>query len=246
VPEIILKHLALLPLCAAALLAALPARAIETNKWTFDVSLYGLAAGMSGDVGVGSVTTGVDVGFKDILDNLEFGAMGAARVGYGPWAFTTEVLYMSLEGSKGGVTANLDQWMVEPTFSYRVSKYFEPLAGVRYNTLSAEFRGPGILPTPRVPTGTQDWWDPIVGGNLSLPLPKGFSLNFRGDVGGFGVGSDVTWQAFPYVSWQFTQWASLQAGYRWLYMDYETGSGQSRFKYDMLIQGAQLGFTFSF
>ena len=35
-------------------------------------------------------------------------------------------------------------------------------------------------------------------------------------------------------------------GYRWLYMDYETGSGASRFKYDMLNQGAQLGFTFHF
>jgi len=29
-------------------------------------------------------------------------------------------------------------------------------------------------------------------------------------------------------------------------MDYETGSGDSRFKYDMLIQGPQLGFTVYF
>ena len=27
-------------------------RAEETNKWTFDLSLYGLAAGMSGNVAV--------------------------------------------------------------------------------------------------------------------------------------------------------------------------------------------------
>jgi hypothetical protein len=29
-------------------------------------------------------------------------------------------------------------------------------------------------------------------------------------------------------------------------MDYETGSGSSRFKYDMPNQGAQLGITFHF
>ena len=116
----------------------------------------------------------VDVGLDDILNNLEFGFMGTARAGYGPWALTTEGLYMGLQGSKNGVTAELDQWLVEPTISYRVSKYFEPLAGVRYNHLSGELRGPGVLPTPRIPTGTQDWWDPIIGANLSLPLGKGF------------------------------------------------------------------------
>jgi len=110
----------------------------------------------------------------------------------------------------------------------------------------ADLRGPGILPTERTRSGTQDWWDPIVGANLSLPLSKKFSFNVRGDIGGFGVGSDLTWQAFPYLSWQFTRWGSLQAGYRWLYMDYETGSGTSHFKYDMLNQGPQLGVTFSF
>ena len=241
-----MKHTALLSLFAAALLAPPAAGASETNKWTFDLSLYGLAVGMSGDIGVGPVNADVDVGFDKIWDNLEFGAMGTLRLGYDRWALTTDVLYMGLQGSKNGVTAEFDQWMVEPTISYRVCKYFEPLAGVRYNYLSGELRGPGILPTPRIPTGTQDWWDPIVGANLNLPLGKNFSFNVRGDIGGFGAGSDFTWQAFPYFGWQFAQWGSLQAGYRWVYMDYETGSGASRFKYDMLIQGPQLGFTIHF
>ena len=110
----------------------------------------------------------------------------------------------------------------------------------------ADLRGPGILPTERTRSGTQDWWDPIVGANLGLPLGKNFSLDLRSDVGGFGVGSDFTWQVFPYLNWRFAEWGSLQAGYRWLYMDYETGSGASRFKYDMLNQGPQIGFTFHF
>jgi hypothetical protein len=241
-----MKRSAIWALCAVALLAPMPAVAAETNEWTFDVSIYGLAVGMSGEIGVGPVTADVDVGLDDILNNLELGFMGTVRVGYGPWGLTMEGLYMGLQTTKNGVTAELDQWLVEPSLSYRVCEYIEPLAGVRYNNLSGELRGPGVLPTPRVPTGVQNWWDPIVGSNLRLPLGKAFSLNLRGDVGGFAIGSDLTWQVFPYVNWRFTEWGSLQAGYRWLYMDYETGSGASRFEYDMMNQGAQLGFTFHF
>lgn len=241
-----MKPKILLTLALAGTLVVPALRAEETNHWTFDVSVYGLAPSMSGNVAVKGIPADVDFGLDKILDNLEFGAMGKLRLGYDRWALTTDVLYMGLQGSKNGVTVELDQWMVEPTISYRVSKYFEPVAGVRYNNLSAEIRGPGILPTPRISSGTEDWWDPIVGANLSLPLGKNFSLNVRGDIGGFGVGSDLTWQVFPYLGWQFANWGSLQAGYRWLYMDYETGSGASHFKYDVLTQGPQLGVTFSF
>lgn len=240
------RHTTQLLLLSAAFLASSAAHANETNDWSLDVSLYGLAAGMSGEIGIGHVNADINAGFDKIWDNLEFGAMGAVRLGYGPWALTTDVIYMGLQGSKNNVTAEMDQWMVEPTLSYRISNYFEPLAGVRYNNLSGEIRGPGILPTPRIPTGTQDWWDPIIGANASLPLGKGFSLNVRGDVGGFGVGSDLTWQVFPYLGWQYARWGSLQLGYRWLYMDYETGSGTEQFKYDILNQGPQIGLTFHF
>ena len=232
----------LLSILAAALLpSALPAA--EADKWTFDVSLYGLAAGMSGDVGIGPVNADVDFGFDKVWDNLDFAMMGKMRVGYERWALNTDVIYMDLGASKNGVTVDMKQWMVEPSLSYTVCKGFEALAGVRYNNLNAEISGG---PLGRNPSGTQDWWDPIVGANLSLPLGKNYTFNVRGDIGGFGVGSDLTWQAFPYFGWQFARWGSLQAGYRWLYMDYENGSGPSRFKYDMLIQGPQFGVTFHF
>ena len=227
---------------ASALVAPPTVRAAEPNKWTFDASLYGLAAGMSGNVGVGSINAPVDFGFDKVLDNLDFAMMGKVRVGYDRWALNTDVIYMNLGASKNNVTVDLSQWMVEPTLSYRVTQHIEALAGARYNNISGELRGP----FGRNPTSTQQWWDPIVGVNLSLPLGKYFSFNVRGDVGGFGVGSDLTWQAFPHFGWRFAKWASLEAGYRWLGVDYETGSGADRFKYDMVIQGPQLGFTVHF
>ena len=217
-------------------------RAEEPNKWTFDVTLYGLAASMSGNAAVKGIDAPVDIGFDKIWDNLNFGAMGTVRVGYDRWALSTDVIYMDLEGTKNQFSLSVQQWMVLPALEYRVHRQITVFAGAQYNSLSMELNGPA----GRNPSGTQDWWDPIVGTQLSLPLGKHFSLNVRGDIGGFGLGSDLTWQAFPYVNWQFAQWGSLQLGYRWIYADYETGSGPNRFKYDVLTQGPQLGVTFTF
>jgi hypothetical protein len=206
------------------------------------VSLYGMLAGMSGDVGLGPVNANVDVGFDNIWDNLRFGAMGSARVGYDRWALSTEVIYMDLEATKGSFTAQAKQWMVQPALEYRVCQYFTAYAGTRYNNLDLKLKGPLGLN----PSDTQAWWDPIVGTRLSFPLGKQFSFNVTGDIGGFNVGSDFTWQAFPYFDWRFAKWGSAQAGYRFLSTDYETGSGLNRFKYDILSQGPQLGLTLHF
>jgi hypothetical protein len=140
----------------------------------------------------------------------------------------------------------MEQLVVEPSLSYTVCRGFELLAGARYNNLSGELIGPGVLPVPRVASGTQDWWDPIIGANVAYPLGEKFSLNCRGDVGGFGAGSDLTWQAFPYVNWQFNRWGSVQLGYRWVYVDYEDGAGATLFRYDVLTQGPQVGMTVRF
>jgi hypothetical protein len=96
------------------------------------------------------------------------------------------------------------------------------------------------------PSGTVDWWDPIIGARLTLPMGKAWTFNLRGDVGGFGVGSDFAWQAFPWLSWQFSERGSLQAGYRAISTDYDEGSGLSEFRYDVVTQGPQLGVTYRF
>ena len=218
----------------------------QSNHWNFDVSLYGVAAGMSGDFIVKGIPADVDVGFDKILDNLKFGAMGSARVGYDRWSLSTDVIYMDLEASKGTASASAQQWLVQPMLGYRLCSYFELTAGTRYNNLDASLKGTGPLGNLRSVSDTADWWDPVIGGRVSVPLFKKLSFEIMGDVGGFGVGSDSTWQAQPLLNWRFTKWGSVQAGYRWLYTDYSQGSGTSQFRYNILTQGPQVGFTMHF
>lgn len=217
----------------------------EPARWRFDASANLFASALSGDVTLRGIPAEVDLSFSDLVEDLEFGAAGRFTVGYDRWSLSTEVSYVGLGASTRAASIDLDQWLVEPTVGYRFNKMIEGFAGVRYNNLNGEVRFKG--PLGRVGSGTQDWFDPIVGANLNLPLGQSkFSLDGRFDVGGFGAGADLTWQAFPYVNWRFAKWGSAQLGYRWLGTDYEDGSGSSKFRYDVVLQGPQIGLTMHF
>ena len=58
---------------------------------------------------------------------------------------------------------------------------------------------------------------------------------FRGDIG--AGDSDLTWSASALYAYTFNDRFSALGGYRWLDYDYETGSGPSRFTYDVTYEG---------
>lgn len=238
-----MKHKLLLTLTLTSTLLPAAMRADETSKWSFDASLYGLAAGMTGDAGIGPINANVDTDFNQLWNHLKFGAMGTVGVGYDHWSLSSDIIYMDLKANVGPLTAEAQQWLVQPTLAYRFNQYVAAYVGGRYNNLDLSLNGPIGLN----PSSIHGWWDPTVGARVSLPLGQKFSLNVSGDVGGLQWGgTDFTWQVYPYVNWQLNKWASIQAGYRLLYTDYETGGGFQHFKYDMLIAGPQIGFTAHF
>jgi hypothetical protein len=64
-------------------------------------------------------------------------------------------------------------------------------------------------------------------------------------VGGFGIGSDFSYQAQGFVGYRFTRLFQLTAGYRVLGMNYDKGSGENRFRYKMNIFGPTIKFGFN-
>jgi hypothetical protein len=229
----------------AALVPLTLRAADEKQPWHLDASLNLFMAGMSGDVTAKGVSAQVDSTFKNIFEHLEAGAAGRFTLSHDRWFLSTEFSYLKLGAEVPAAKFDMDQWLIEPTLGYVVCPNFQAFAGARYNNLGGGITFSG--PAGRVATGTQEWWDPIVGANLSYPLVRD-KLSFDGhfDVGGFGAASDITWQAFPYFNWRFATWGSVQIGYRWLGTDYETGSGANRFQYDVVLQGPQIGLTAHF
>jgi opacity protein-like surface antigen len=223
--------------------AGAAAEAVKASPWKVDASLYVLLLGMSGQTSVGGNTLDVDVEVRNFLKYLELGAGGRARVEYERWSLALDAYYFRLGVTDSRGTAEGSQWMVEPTAGMRIDRFFEVIAGARYNSLSLDLRGDyGYFPSGRV-----NIWDPVVGGNASVRvLDDRLSLALRADIGGFGIGSDFTWQLFPRAIWHVTEWGSAELGYRFLSIDYERGSGDTAFSYDVLTHGLEIGVGVNF
>jgi hypothetical protein len=236
------EQLSLFAVAFLAPVSCLGQVALPDKDWSADLNVYMLASGMSGNATVHGVTANVDVPFSKILENLQFGGMARPTIHYRHWAVSTDVIYMGLGAAKNGFDLGFDQWLVEPVAQYQLTTWLSPYAGARYISLKGDLRGP----QGRTGTGMQSWWDPVVGADLHLPIKGKLALHVHGDVGGFGLGSSFSGQLEPMLDLRLGRVVSLQAGYRWLYADYQTGSGSSLFRYDLKTQGPQLGAAFHF
>ncbi|MBV8276982.1 MAG: hypothetical protein JO170_17230, partial [Verrucomicrobia bacterium] len=68
----------------------------------------------------------------------------------------------------------------------------------------------------------QTWFDPFIGIRGRYNLYKPLYLTGEADVGGFGVGSEITWQVYAALGCQLTRNIYSEIGYRQLYLDYDT------------------------
>ncbi|MHA3773369.1 hypothetical protein ACXR0O_17690 [Verrucomicrobiota bacterium sgz303538] len=81
-----------------------------------------------------------------------------------------------------------------------------------------------------------DWFDPYIGLRGRYQLSPAFYLIGRGDIGGFGIGSELTWQAYGAVGCQLSRNVYAEAGYRYLFIDYR----KHGLIYDVAVRGAQV------
>ncbi|WP_040638595.1 hypothetical protein [Microvirga lotononidis] len=99
-------------------------------------------------------------------------------------------------------------------------------------------------------SGSVDWVDPMVGARLRYTVAPGHELWLRGDIGGFGVGSDFSWQAIGTYGFELGTYQGITfsgvIGYRVLYVDYVQGESRQRYGFDMLQHGPVLGVSARF
>ena len=88
----------------------------------------------------------------------------------------------------------------------------------------------------------KQWVDPIIGFRSQYNLNDRWFLAGNGDIGGFGVSSDLTWSLEATVGYNFTRKISAELGYRYLYTDFSDGG----FGYDMAQAGIYTGLNIRF
>jgi opacity protein-like surface antigen len=234
----------------------------DADAWQFELTPYLLGAGLQGTTGVGSVTSDIDSSFSDILENLDAGFMAMFLASKGRWTFGVDGVYFKLknEGANswqgplgntntGSLEVTMTEQLYQLTSGYRVldeRTRVDVIGAARYTQLDASLNltsAGTLLPDgSRSVSGTKSWWDPVIGVRVLEPLSETWSLAGYADIGGFGIGSELTYQLLAGVNWQFSKSVNAKAGYRYLYQDYKDGS----FVWDMAANGFYLGAGFRF
>ena len=92
-----------------------------------------------------------------------------------------------------------------------------------------------------------EWVDPVVGGRMRHQFASGSEFNLEGDVGGFGAGSDFSWQAVATYGFDvnvFNTTMRSVVGYRALSVDYSQTGAHGRNGLDWIQHGPVLGVAF--
>ena len=121
-------------------------------------------------------------------------------------------------------------------------------------TTTLAFSGPRGLTIRRnraiAKSGSIDWVDPFVGARIRQQLAPGHAIELRGDVGGFGAGSQFSWQAIATYNSPLCMIHGIPVdgyvGFRALSADFSQGSGTSKFEWNNVIYGPVIGATMRF
>ena len=258
-----LKALATAALFSAALPLAGQAADIapvpDTSDWSFTAAAYVWGAGLSGDVGVfGLPPQDVDLPFSDIIGSLDFAFMGLAEARKDRFMLGVDLTYTNVGKTVEtpfGILANkIDitntSLMLTGLAGYALYDTdvarLDVVGGGRYYNVNNEFDVRGGFLGGKSKDDGANWVDPLAGAKLRVDLLPNVYVASWAMIGGFGVGSDLAWQAMVSVQWKASDKLEVIGGYRYLDVDYENGSGASLFKYDVVTSGPGLGFSFRF
>ena len=227
--------------CAGALsLASMNAMAAD-DGWHYGATLYLWGAGIQGETVRGAE---IDVGFDDLISNLNMAFMGAFEARQRQWSFLADVIYLNVGAddsgtvpvrTRSGQTVAVDVkaevettgWVLNLLGAYNLfadqQVSLDVLAGARYLDLEVDFdlglaaAGYGVAKSV---SASGDVWDGVVGVKGRVNLNDRWYLPYYVDVG--AGQSDLTWQAFGGVGYSF-DWGDLSVVYR--HIEWELDGG---------------------
>ena len=237
----------ILSIAGALTLIPAPALAQDAQDWEFTFAPYLLAPSMEGDVEVRGRPAEADISAGDIFSNLNFGFMGYLEANNGIWGAGADIIYSNLDANEDDADVELDSTLTIATAQalVRVSPAIELYGGLRYYDvgLDAEFQDASGLDSRSV---DKSWVDPLVGARIAGPMGGRWRYAISADIGGFGLGSDIAVNVWPVITYQFSDSVRGAIGYRLLYTDYQSGTGDEAFAYDILMAGPTVGAVFRF
>ena len=117
------------------------------------------------------------------------------------------------------------------------------LGGVRYWGVDTSLKLKHHMPAlPSKFEDDESWTDPLLIARSRIRISDNWSAILYADAGGFGAGSDLTWQGIGTVNYEMNDALYLSLGYRYLALDYSDGG----LKLDLQMGGPLAGVTYRF
>lgn len=212
------------------------------------VTIYGWGAGVTGDFRplAGGPTLSFDESFSEVLEDLDGAFFATGLIRRGDLVFFGDLTYSksSREGilppglpAAGEVSIRALTLAGGRRFEVGQGSSLDLLVGAR----AWRVRGEVLTPILSVSPGAS-FVDPIIALRTNAPLADRWSLISYADIGGFGAGSDMTWQAAVTANYQASDRLYLSVGWRHLYLDYEKDGTT----FEGAMTGPIIGATWSF
>lgn len=228
--------------------------AASAGDWEHQLTPYAWAVGQKGDTGVRNTVVGdliadYDLSPSDILDRLDGAFLFAYRAEKNKtWGLTADVVYMDLtdDGAVGPFEIDVDasQLLISVAYTRAIRKE-SPwwwFGGGRWIDLDNKitFQGTGPIGIGATVRPSESWFDPYAGLHYRRELSTRWHLGVMAEAGGFGVGSDLSYQGMAEAAFDINDLLQLRFGYRLLDADYDDND----FVFDTTSQGVIIGLTF--
>jgi len=220
----------------------------QKSGWEFELAPYLWTASLHSEVSAGPISAVSDVCFTDLVKHLNVGGMVRFEGRKDSWGFYVDGLGMALNDEARarigpfrlrGLATNVDVTLAIVEFGgfYRLGdsrRSFDVLAGGRYLYLGTDVSVQPFIDR----NSSSDLLDPVVGGRFRLALADRWLASLKADFGGFGVGTDLTWNITVLLGYMLTERATLAFGYR--YFDLQKD------QLDLILHGPMIGIAFTF
>jgi hypothetical protein len=232
---------------AAFVLLGVAAPAVAQEEWEskYSLGVFAIGAGMEGYLQAPYAPNRQRVYFSDLSPNFSTGGGISFEMKQVHWSVLSDLVFISFNETIDGVKVDGDQLYIELCSTVKLSSTFSLLAGARYTDLNSDLTFPGT-PTPYERKIDSAWVDPIVGGMFVFPMGKSWALMMRGDVGGFGLASDIVWHAQVRLDGKLGKAATFSLGYRYWDNNFENFDDPQTVGYDMTVAGPTVGIAFNF
>jgi hypothetical protein len=232
------------------------AKSAPDDGWHFAVSPYLWLAGVHGTaVGPNDNGLGFKASTSDLLSHFQFGLLGAVEARH-KWLVTSlDMIWLRLQDNRAiplppavgdgaiGASIHATLFLLTPKVGVRLinqEKFkVDALTGFRFWHIGSSLNfNPSTLGLNF--NGSTNFVDPLIGGRIEIALSPKITVNILGDVGGWNTGSKLEYQVAGFLGYRIKPAITLQAGYRYLNVDYFGSRGITT---NVTVAGAVLGAT---